>query len=155
MIERERMADVPILNRRLAVEAVGFCEWEDSFLGVLITPWFMNLMLVPRAADETTTAGHSGDTSTVAFPAAELEFIDGEETGIGRYRMCSLFSPVFEFEDHAAAVETASAVLEQLLTPAGEDDDRPSASTGPTSTGRVSRRDLFRGLTDREASRPV
>lgn len=147
------MADLPILNRRLRVEAVGFHAWEDSFLGVLITPWFMNLMLVPRDTDESTSARHSGDTSTVTFPAAEFEFIDGEEPGIGRYRMCSLFSPVFEFEDHAAAVETAAAVLEQLLTPAGDDDEQAADQAASPSASRVSRRDLFRGLADREASR--
>lgn len=154
-IERERMADVPILNRKLRVEAVGFREWDDALLGVLITPWFMNLMLLPRDADEAPPPRQCGDTSTVAFPAAECEFIDGEEPGIGRYRMCSLYSPVFEFEDHAAAVETARAVLEQLMIPAGEDAAPGAGEAEKSSTETVSRRDLFRGLADRREARPA
>jgi len=46
-IYRERMRDLPIVNSRLAVEAVGFEQWEDKDLGILITPWFMNLVLFP------------------------------------------------------------------------------------------------------------
>ena len=150
MIERERMADVPILNASLAVEAVGFREWENQCLGVLVTPWFMNLMLLPLDVDEQTGEQHSGDTSTVSFPAAEFEFIYGEEAGIGGYRMCSLFSPVFEFEDHAAAVATAKSVLEQLMTPPDveEESEDPKPQSEP-----VSRRDLFRGLNRREEAR--
>ena len=147
MIERERMADVPILNTSLNVEAVGFREWEGQCLGVLITPWFMNLMLLPLDADEAESEQRSGETSSVHFPAAEFEFIFGEEPDIGGYRMCSLFSPVFDFEDHAAAVATAESVLEQLMTAPDdeEENNEPKPQTEP-----VSRRDLFRGLADRD-----
>ena len=43
-IQAERMADVPLLNPALTVETVGFRLWQDSWLGVLITPWSMNLL---------------------------------------------------------------------------------------------------------------
>ena len=46
-VRRERMIDVPMLNPRLAVQAVGFRDWRGGWLGILITPWFMNLMLLP------------------------------------------------------------------------------------------------------------
>ena len=36
-----RAAD--FVNPALAVEAVGFRPWEDHWLGVMVTPWFMNL----------------------------------------------------------------------------------------------------------------
>ncbi len=37
-IERERMADVPILNPRIGIHAIGFQRWEQSYLGVMVTP---------------------------------------------------------------------------------------------------------------------
>ena len=43
----ERMQGMPILNPALEVQAVGFRELEEHLLGVLITPWFMNLVLLP------------------------------------------------------------------------------------------------------------
>ena len=37
-----------MVNPALAVEAVGFRPWGEHWLGILITPWFMNLVLMPR-----------------------------------------------------------------------------------------------------------
>ena len=45
-IGRESMRGLPFYNEALSVEAVGFERFGDAWLGVLITPWFMNLMLV-------------------------------------------------------------------------------------------------------------
>ncbi|MCU7849425.1 MAG: [NiFe]-hydrogenase assembly chaperone HybE [Candidatus Thiodiazotropha sp. (ex Lucinoma kastoroae)] len=50
-IEQQRMEGLPLLNKALRVEAVSFCEWNGLCLGVLITPWFMNLMLIPDEGD--------------------------------------------------------------------------------------------------------
>ena len=142
-IERERMADVPILNSAVHVEAVGFCSWQEQALGVLITPWFMNLMLLPLAFDgeEARPLGtsKSGDSESVALPCGEVEFLHGYEEGIGAYRMCSLFSPMFDFEDQAAAVATAEAVLNGVLT--SPDVDEPAL----VPAARLSRRELLRG----------
>ena len=123
-IQRERMADVPVLNRALAVQAVGFREWHEHCVGVLITPWFMNLMLLPQDGEK--WAGLPlGSKITHVFPSGIYEFILAEEAGIGHYQMCSLFSPVFDFEDQAAAVATAEAVMECLM----DDAHRANVST--------------------------
>ena len=42
-IHRRVMADAPICNPALDVACVGFSAWGDKYLGVLVTPWFMNL----------------------------------------------------------------------------------------------------------------
>ena len=113
-IQHERMRDVPLLNPALAVQAVGFRVWEDYCLGVLITPWFMNLMLLPLDGD-VWAALPSGTKINQSFPSGTYEFILGEETRIGRYLMYSLCSPVFEFHNQEAAVVTAEAVMEGLM----------------------------------------
>ena len=38
------------VNPAVEVEAVGFAPWDAHWLGVMVTPWFMNLMLLPRDA---------------------------------------------------------------------------------------------------------
>lgn len=146
-IRVERMADVPILNSAVAVEAVGFEPLGkgdrtdgDELVGVLITPWFMNLMLVPVDPDAP-AAESPGETSLRSFPAAEFEFIAGFEEGFGSYRMCSLFSPMFDFADHEAASETAAAVMDGIMRPKAEE----SQATPPASRP-MSRRELFRQL---------
>jgi [NiFe] hydrogenase assembly HybE family chaperone len=116
-IQNERMDGVPILNSRLLVEATGTREWNGHWLSVLITPWFINLMLLPQSPEQTETwsALPSGTKVLQRFPAGRFDFLTGEETDIGPYLMCSLFSPVLEFEDHEAARVAAAAALDALF----------------------------------------
>lgn len=115
-VAQARMAGVPILNPALHVEALGFelCE-EDGAVGVLVTPWFMNLVWFPlERIDQPERAGNS----RVHQVGAEcFDFIAGHEAAFGSYEACSLFSPMFEFPDQAAAMATGAAVLAVLRQP--------------------------------------
>ncbi len=114
LIYQKRMQDVPIVNDKLSVKAVGFRPHNGNWLGVMITPWFMNLMLLP---------GDEADWSDIvelqsykhAFPSGQYTFIAGHEGNIGNYQSCSLFSPMFDFADQDAAIETAQAVMSELM----------------------------------------
>jgi [NiFe] hydrogenase assembly HybE family chaperone len=158
-IHAERMEGVPILNPRLEVEAVGTREWNGHWLAVLITPWFINLMLLPASQEQAWSKLPLGSTMPHRFPSGRFDFLIGEESGIGRYQMCSLFSPVLEFADQEAARLAGQAALEALFD---EDlDDSPAKSTKaavadgsqstdePPSSG-VTRRGLLRGKLVRE-----
>lgn len=124
-IEQAAMEGVPILNPALSVKAVGLREWGDEWLAVLITPWFMNLALLPRAGAEAPLRVTTGTKEHVVFPAGRFEFIHAFEDELGPYRMCSLFSPVFEFADQETAEATARHVLAELFSaPADDDEDR-------------------------------
>ncbi len=123
-IERERLQGLPILNPALQVRAVGFRSWQGHCLGVLITPWFMNLMLLPSEGDDWQEL-RVGDKQLHQLPSGPYEFILGEEPGVGRYQMCSLFSPVFEFADQESAVATAEAAMQALM----DEENRDSLST--------------------------
>jgi [NiFe] hydrogenase assembly HybE family chaperone len=114
-----RMAGVPLLHPRLAVQAVGFePEPGDTglALGVLITPWFMNLMRLPFTAEAAQALPAPGEHAAITLAGHSLEFIGAHEDRVGRYALCSLFSPMAEFADQAAAVATAREVL-ALLRP--------------------------------------
>lgn len=120
-IYRERMSDMPLVNPALQVKAIGFQPWQDDYLGILITPWFMNLMLLPGKPDQ--WAGRAElSTQKFAFPSGQYEFITGIDEDIGVYMMCSLFSPMFEFADQQAAIETAEAALAGLMQAEATDD---------------------------------
>ncbi|MDE1928253.1 MAG: [NiFe]-hydrogenase assembly chaperone HybE [Burkholderiales bacterium] len=111
---REQMLGLPMVNPALRVEAVGFRPWDDRLLGVLVTPWFMNLVLLPRAATGANAAGARA-TRAHRFPAGLFEFIGAFDAAIGAYESCSLFSPMFEFADQEGARATALAALDELL----------------------------------------
>jgi [NiFe] hydrogenase assembly HybE family chaperone len=136
-IHAARMGDVPILNSRLKVEAVGTRSWNGSTLTVLVTPWFINLMLLPAADDirAAWTALPIGTSMMHRFPAGRFDFLIGEEDEIGRYQMCSLFSPVLEFEDHEAARLAAAAALQALFDASLD----PSNSSAKVAEGAAAR----------------
>jgi [NiFe] hydrogenase assembly HybE family chaperone len=115
-IERERMRDVPILNPALRVEAVGFQPFQGHWIGILVTPWFLNALVLPGTGAEWPVR-NSGDAHAWPLPIGNCEFIAGHEEEIGEYHLCSLMSPVLQLEDQDAARIAARAALDTLLAP--------------------------------------
>ena len=102
-------------------------------VGILITPWFMNLVCFPLArVDEPKRAGSS---RLHAVGSECFDFIAGHEASFGSYEACSLFSPMFEFPDQATAVATAHTVLEALRCPPAP-KPAPVTSPAPHEAGR-------------------
>lgn len=115
-IATQRMLGLPIVHPGLAVEAIGFQAEEigDDIeaCGILVTPWFMNLVWLPLARrDDATGLGLFSDR---AIGSRRFAAIGAHEPGLGAYLACSLFSPMFEFADAGAAREIAGAVLQNL-----------------------------------------
>jgi len=123
-IHAGQMRGVPLVNEALAVKAVGFRPHGESLLGVVVTPWFMNLVLAP-GADEDWSALAVGGKELVEFPSGRYEFVTARRDGLGTYKACSLFSPMFDFTSLLQATDTAAAVMVALFDPAiREDGDR-------------------------------
>jgi len=140
-IHSGQMRGLPFLNEALAVKAVGFRPYEGLLLGVLITPWFMNLILAP-GPDQDWSDLPSGGKERISFPSGVYEFTyvnraqdNRGKTGLdlAPYKACSLFSPMAEFSTMAQAVETAEAVLTVLfdasLCPPQREATRPQGVT--------------------------
>jgi [NiFe] hydrogenase assembly HybE family chaperone len=117
-IAATRMHGVPVLHADLSVQAVGFeAEVDGAWaLGVLVTPWFMNLLRLPLQAHTPTTLA-VGVSAPRDIGAQRFDFIGAHEGAIGGFEASSLFSPMFAFEDQSAAVATAREVLALLRTP--------------------------------------
>ena len=93
---------------------MGFRPWQQHWLGVLVTPWFMNLMLFPRVV----ASWHSiaeRDSRDYVFPAGVFTFLGSRDAVLGDWQACSLFSPMFDFADRAGARATAAASLDALF----------------------------------------
>ncbi len=114
-IQREQMADVPILNPALSVEAVGFQRWQGHWLGVVVTPWCMSLLLMPGSSENWVSTGDN-KRRFVRFPAGDFAFLGSAETELGEYQSCPLFSPMGQFASQAEATMTGRASLIALLS---------------------------------------
>jgi [NiFe] hydrogenase assembly HybE family chaperone len=147
-IWRTRMQGLPFLNPRLRVEAVGFRPWEGEWLGALVTPWFVNLVLMP--GDGPWASLRTGDERIVALPAGRYRFIAGHDEELGEHHACSLFSPASDFGDHETARAVAAACLDALFD-AGNDRIpdaeavKESVAPPPRPAARVSKRDFLKG----------
>lgn len=124
-IQREQMADVPILNPALSVEAVDFQRWQGHWLGVLVTPWCLSVLLVPGGAEDWVSPGQN-QRRFVTLPAGDFAFLGGDEAELGEYLSCSLFSPMDKFSTQSEATMTARAAMIALLTPAGQAQAPPA-----------------------------
>lgn len=101
-----KMQGLPFFNPALRVEAIAFEPWKHYWLGVMLTPWSMNLLLAPRDAQAWKPLP-LGEKRRYLFPAGSFDFIGAYDAAIGEYLICSLFSPLLEFADHETARETA------------------------------------------------
>lgn len=119
-VQATRLDGVPVCNPRLQVAAVGFepLPGSDGSLGVLLTPWFMNLLWLPDPVCAAAPALAVGQLRRRVVGPETFDFIGAHEPGFGAFESCSLFSPMFEFDSQASARATAEAVLSQLRPPA-------------------------------------
>jgi len=151
-VQRERMAGLPFVNEALQVELIGLHRWRGLWLGVLLTPWCMNLMLLPGDAagsDDEAPASlprlRAGQSAQFAFPAAVMSFFGGHEDAFGDYLSCSLFSPVFEFTGQDEARATAEACLLALLDPSAAAAQAAPATAAASAPVDAGKRNFLRG----------
>jgi [NiFe] hydrogenase assembly HybE family chaperone len=110
----KRMSGLPVVNPVLGVEAVGFAPWQGHWLGVLLTPWCMNLVVMPRDPTQWQPLA-PGAKRSYAFPAGQYEFIGAHDESAGDFQMCSLFSPLLQFDDHETARLVAQLARDALF----------------------------------------
>ncbi|KAA0576395.1 [NiFe]-hydrogenase assembly chaperone HybE [Azospirillum sp. Sh1] len=125
-VHTAQMRGLPIVNDALAVKAVGFHRRGERWLGALVTPWFLNLVLLPGEGDEWSELV-PGAKELIEFPSGRYEFVHANRKGVGAYKACSLFSPMFEFASMLQATETASAALVSLFDPSIREDGAQTA----------------------------
>jgi [NiFe] hydrogenase assembly HybE family chaperone len=128
---------------------------------VLVTPWFMSLMLFPRERAACHPVGER-ETRQHVFPAGVFEFIGNRDAVLGDYQACSLFSPMFEFADHDTAVEHRPCFAARPVRrrqPVGSDVPEGAAAPPEPTPARprragLSKRDFLRGGVRREPREP-
>lgn len=124
-IGTERILGLPIYNDKLTVEAVDFQECDGGLIGVLVTPWFMNVMLLPK---DTTPYHHQelGEKVKYQLQSGEHEFVIGEDEEVGRYLFRTITSPTHCYKKQMAAVNAGNKALNALLTPTEQEQEKPA-----------------------------
>lgn len=109
------MHDMPFINPALVVESTAFHRVDGDWFGVLLTPWFLNAVLLPGGGALWQDLSQ-GVKRRVALPAGELEFMGDEADDLGPFQFCPLIAPVSAFasleEGRLAAREALAALLQ-------------------------------------------
>lgn len=135
------MRDLPIYNHTVAIESIGFRLFNDvELLGVVLTPWFMNLLILPIAPVAMNMA-EIGETVSVELPAGLRKFVVGGDEAVGLYKAHSLHSPVLSFTLPGQARAEAQRRLALLMTPVTAE---PVATAASDAAGLDRRTLLFR-----------
>jgi [NiFe] hydrogenase assembly HybE family chaperone len=131
----ERMQNLPFVNPTLKVEAIGFRDFDGHELGVLLTPWFMNLVLLPGTGDWDDR--EPGSLCRWTLPEGNYDLNVCRDEDLGVYMTAVLFRSVADFPDQETARSIALEIMQRLFEPRAE----PS-----TEKRRLTRRELFSGL---------
>lgn len=126
----DHMRDLPFYNAALEVEAFDFFPLgDDDLAGVLITPWFMNLVVLPRQP-VAMEPQRCGEIRRIALPGGERSFLYGGDPVVGALWAHSLHSPMQKFATQDQARSEARLRLAQVMS-------RPQPlPAAPANTGR-------------------
>lgn len=166
------MHDLPFVNSALSVEAVGFRRWQSAnssahgtpprlpampaddagdaagdWVGAVITPWFINLFLLPGGGNLWSDLA-SGERCHINFPIGPLEFIADYNVAaeVPAYQYCPLFAPPGQIVSQTAARAAATAALDALFHSPCAEDPNPRSSNDAAPPPR---RAFFRGIAKR------
>ncbi len=137
--------DLPCVNPALRVEAIGFVRYAGDWLGVVVTPWFLNLFLL-NGGGSLWGDIPAGQRRYLELPCGALQFIADDDPVVGPYQYCPLIAPVSAIADMGVARQAAlDALRSAFAIPA------PAAETTPVPEGEAepARRGFLRRLAGR------
>nr|WP_245593379.1 [NiFe]-hydrogenase assembly chaperone HybE [Azospirillum halopraeferens] len=143
------MKGLPVCNSALSVEAVEFHPYGDAMLGALITPWTLNVVLLPNDPARYESL-NDGDKVSEVMPSATYGFTIARLGALGAIAAIPAVSDMTVLRDRNDAVAAAVAALKTVLTPRPPEppaapEPEPASAPAAERSGGVSRRSLFRG----------
>lgn len=143
VIDKERMQGLPFYNSQLSVEAVDFQEIEQGLIGALITPWFINIILLYKKPPEQSIP--LGNKIKHSFPSGEHDFMVGEDELLGRYDFISLASPTSKYKSQQLACDFARKKLQGIMSSNDNLIEEKPVQFMTVEDDKLSRREFLRG----------
>lgn len=115
--------EIPV-NPRLKCTIVSFCRHRGDWLGVVITPWLMDLMLLPGGG-ELWGDIPPGQRRYVELPQGTVAFSAAESPELGSYQHAPLVASVATLPNMSAAIGLANQFMAEICI-AGRPPETPS-----------------------------
>lgn len=135
---------MPGANAALCVEAFGFQRLDGDWLGVVIAPWSLDLVLMSGGGQWWGDIPN-GERRYLNLPCGTLQFLASDDPGLGPYQHCPLIETVTGLPDmRAARYVAADAIRTVFPVPGRSPEVESQGELGDASE--VSRRGFFRRL---------
>ncbi|QTF10707.1 hydrogenase-2 assembly chaperone [Brenneria izadpanahii] len=122
-IAREKMRMLPFYREAIPVKACGFTLFEQQWIGCLLTPWMMSLLVLPGPQQDWPVR-KLADRLALSLPCGNVTFIVGEMAG-KQYLSCSLMSPIDSHISGEQAISLAEQSAKMALSLPVVDADAP------------------------------
>lgn len=132
-VAEQAMSGLSFSHSSMPVKACGFQVFESQWLGAVVTPWMLSILILP-GPDQVWDRRALSDRIGLKFPYGNLSFIVGELDGLDQYLSSSLMSPLDKNLTVEQAIQLAEDSLRMLLSLPVRDAESPS---------NLSRRSLF------------
>ena len=105
-IHQDEMCKLPFINQKISVNTLGFALYDGDWLGALVTPWMLNLLLLPGPNKEWQSY-KVGKRMKIKFASGDYTFHASEHNLLGQYLSCSLSFPVSQFNSQSEIEQVA------------------------------------------------
>lgn len=123
-IANAQMRLLPFYQAQIPLRACGFQLFEQQWMGVLLTPWMLSLLVLPGPG-QIWPRRPVGSRLALALPCGNVGFTVGEVSGCGAYLASSLLSPLPAGLDGDAALRLAQQCARMALSLPVLDVDAP------------------------------
>ncbi|HDL6590686.1 TPA: hydrogenase-2 assembly chaperone [Yersinia enterocolitica] len=104
----DEMRGLPFYRDHIPLRACGFQLFEQQWIGALLTPWMLSLVVLP-GPQQSWQRRAVGERLMLALPCGTIGFTVSEIAGCGQYLSRSLMSPL----DTSLSAERALQLAEQ------------------------------------------
>lgn len=107
-VAADEMRGLPFYRDHIPLRACGFQLFEQQWIGALLTPWMLSLVVLP-GPQQSWQCRAVGERLMLALPCGTIGFTVSEIAGCGQYLSRSLMSPL----DTSLSAERALQLAEQ------------------------------------------
>ncbi|CNK72190.1 hydrogenase 2-specific chaperone [Yersinia enterocolitica] len=107
-VAADEMRGLPFYRDHIPLRACGFQLFEQQWIGALLTPWMLSLVVLP-GPQQSWQCRAVGERLMLALPCGGISFTVSEIAGCGQYLSRSLMSPL----DTSLSAEWALQLAEQ------------------------------------------
>ncbi|HDL8115371.1 TPA: hydrogenase-2 assembly chaperone [Yersinia enterocolitica] len=107
-VAADEMRGLPFYRDHIPLRACGFQLFEQQWIGALLTPWMLSLVVLP-GPQQSWQCRAVGERLMLALPCGGISFTVSEIAGCGQYLSRSLMSPL----DTSLSAERALQLAEQ------------------------------------------